>query len=313
MDNKKIKEEIWKAQKIGKSSLGLDYREYSKRYGGLVIDAATLPDGVMFEVKNGCWIGYIETDKDGNRVIYAGVSMNDSDMKKHASNVITIREGESYDIIVGDIYVKDVITANISKINMLKFNPMTTDVFKLREALDDIKTQHETDEDKKRQLLDWAKSIAKTQETIKTADVKSFIEQLYSDKVYSDFDEIRDCISKAYNEDAVELNALHFNFNVKAKKSMLLDIYRGLVKQINGDELVCLNNTNMIVNGNEEIVEGTLAQIKEDDYADVYEGNYKDFLTSFNDAEKNTGIYRLMDAEYLDDEHVKGVKLEFIA
>lgn len=52
MDNKKIKEEIWKAQKIGKSSLGLGYREYSERYGGLVIDAATLPDGVMFEVNH---------------------------------------------------------------------------------------------------------------------------------------------------------------------------------------------------------------------------------------------------------------------
>ena len=43
----------------------------------------------------------------------------------------------------------------------------------------------------------------------------------------------------------------------------------------------------------------------------IYEGNYKDFLESFNGRELETGICRLMDSE-MDGDVVKGTQLAFI-
>ena len=52
-----------------------------------------------------------------------------------------------------------------------------------------------------------------------------------------------------YTCDDVELNLLHFEFPVHAKKAELLEIYAKLVKTINGDDVVYLTNIQKFVDG----------------------------------------------------------------
>ena len=47
-------------------------------------------------------------------------------------------------------------------------------------------------------------------------------------------------------------------------------------------------------------------------YEDVYEGNYEDFLESFNYKESGTGLCRVMDVEKKEDNLIIGTKLDFI-
>lgn len=86
-----------------------------------------------------------------------------------------------------------------------------------------------------------------------------------------------------------ELSSLHFDVNVCMRKRDILEVYRQLQKDINGDEVVRL------VNGVERE-----DFIPKGEYKDVFEGNCKDFLESFNGREYETGFCRYNGEEQLD-------------
>lgn len=56
------------------------------------------------------------------------------------------------------------------------------------------------------------------------------------------YEKIFETVLHNYTCDDVELNLLHFEFPVHAKKAELLEIYAKLVKTINGDDVVYLTN-----------------------------------------------------------------------
>ena len=60
------------------------------------------------------------------------------------------------------------------------------------------------------------------------------------------YEKIFEIVLHNYTCDDVELNLLHFEFPVHAKKAELLEIYAKLVKTINGDDVVYLTNIQKI-------------------------------------------------------------------
>ena len=86
-----------------------------------------------------------------------------------------------------------------------------------------------------------------------------------------------------------ELSSLHFDVKVRMPKRDILETYKYLQKDINGDEVVRL------VNG----VESSIF-IPRGEYKDIFNGNCKDFLESFNEKEAETGFCRYDGDERLD-------------
>jgi hypothetical protein len=93
-----------------KSSLGVNYGCELPKYGGTVINAALLPDGAYFYVENGCWWGLI-TSENNIRYIYAGVDPNEENPTTCGNYIqkIKLEDGETYDVAVGKIKVKQYI------------------------------------------------------------------------------------------------------------------------------------------------------------------------------------------------------------
>lgn len=90
-------------------------------------------------------------------------------------------------------------------------------------------------------------------------------------KIISSPDELINSVLTEYRKESEELNSLFFDFDVKMKKSDILESYKELQRIINGDNVI-------------RMVDGKEADefIKEGTYTDVYEGNCMDFLESFN-------------------------------
>lgn len=94
---------------------------------------------------------------------------------------------------------------------------------------------------------------------------------------------------------------------------MLLRAYAEIQNTINSDEVVLLNNVSTKREGDYIIVSGDLDERDFDEiYHEVYEGNYKDFLESYNEKEKETRLYRLLDPTLDDKRRITGTKLDFI-
>lgn len=128
--------------------------------------------------------------------------------------------------------------------------------------------------------------------------------------------EIYDFVLNDYQANDVELNTEYFNFNVNANKHELMQIYADLMKTINGDTVVLLNeNCEILLDDDENItVTGRPQHFDESpELNGLYNGNFADFLKSFNDIEKESHLFRLMDVETIKNSTLLvGTKLDFI-
>lgn len=135
-------------------------------------------------------------------------------------------------------------------------------------------------------------------------------------KAYTTENQIKSQAYNLYNHESTEFSSLFFNFDVKMAKGKLLQIYADIQQQINGDSVVYLENPVFLKPQSGEfrhIVEGKRGNIITDkNRNEIYEGNYRSFLESFNGREHDTGLYRIMDAEETENGLIRGIKLDFI-
>lgn len=128
------------------------------------------------------------------------------------------------------------------------------------------------------------------------------------------YDEIFNTVLHHYMYEDVELNLLHFEFPVHAKKVELLEIYAKLVKTINGDDIVYLTNIQKFIDGHGvTYISGTVAEPDLSDLEDDFHGDFSEFLTSY--FKNRTGWYRISQNEglgKLPHGGVFGEKLELI-
>lgn len=131
--------------------------------------------------------------------------------------------------------------------------------------------------------------------------------------VYTDPQEIENKVLDDYRENDVELNSLFFDFDVKLEKKALIEIYASLQHIINGDTVMRLENPIIEqIDENACNIWGTeMELIPEGKYEDIYEGNFKDFLESFNDKELETGFCRIIDVKENND-LIGGEKCDFV-
>lgn len=131
--------------------------------------------------------------------------------------------------------------------------------------------------------------------------------------------ELETYVYDAYHDDDVELNSEFFDVQVKMPKKDILIAYANIQDTINGDAVVRLTNINLATFegyvGRCDIDTTEVDLIPEGEYEDIYEGNCKDFLKSFNFKEEKTGIYRLSRYTRYEDKGVSriaGGKLDLV-
>lgn len=90
-----------------------------------------------------------------------------------------------------------------------------------------------------------------------------------------------------YEKDDNELNSFYFDFDVEMKKSDILEAYAELQYEINGDEVVRVENGVKM----EDLIPDDRA------YDEIYSGNLREFLESFIGSKE---FIRLNDDEVLD-------------
>ena len=112
--------------------------------------------------------------------------------------------------------------------------------------------------------------------------------------------ELENYILEEYLKDNVELSSLFFDVMVSMKEKEILETYQSLQSIINGDCVMRLENIKSDEDGN--VIDGDEAEefIPEGYYEDVFTGNCKDFLESFNGREAETGLCRYDEGELLD-------------
>ena len=95
-------------------------------------------------------------------------------------------------------------------------------------------------------------------------------------KAITTSEEMYNQVKDEYDHYDVELNSLFFDFPVRMKKADILTTYASLQHDINGDDVL------RIENGKEqdELIPNN------PEFDEVYEGNCKDFLESFNGSER---------------------------
>ena len=120
--------------------------------------------------------------------------------------------------------------------------------------------------------------------------------------VYTDSRSIKNKIYEEYRKNDTELNSLFFDFQVKMPEKELLKIYSEVVHVIDGDDVMKL----------EDVIGRKMDLIPEGQYEEIYEGSFKDFLESFNNREKETGIYRITLIAENALKIVSGYKLDFV-
>lgn len=135
-----------------------------------------------------------------------------------------------------------------------------------------------------------------------------------SNIVITTANELENYIYDEYRKYDTELNGLFFDVQVKMVKKDILTAYANIQKNINGDDVLRLLEPELEDIGEERPnIWGTDTDlIPEGEYEEIYEGNCKDFLESFNDKELETGICRIMDCEEREDGKTGGVKLDFV-
>lgn len=133
-------------------------------------------------------------------------------------------------------------------------------------------------------------------------------------KIYTDTHEIKNKVLEDYRKESVELSSLFFDFEVKLPEKQLLEIYADIQHIINGDTVMRLENVQIEETDDpNDNIWGTKAEnfIPVGMYENIYKGNYKDFLESFNGKEEETGLCRVMDVEE-NGRLVGGDRLDFV-
>lgn len=135
-------------------------------------------------------------------------------------------------------------------------------------------------------------------------------------KVITTPQELKNHVKSEYAKYDTELNSLFFDIQVKMPQYDILQAYACIQKEINGDEVIRLSDPAINAENTElptiQTIRGTKEQlIPENCYTDIYEGNCKDFLESFNDQELETGLCRIMDITEKEGV-IDGIKLDFI-
>lgn len=131
------------------------------------------------------------------------------------------------------------------------------------------------------------------------------MKQKWSDKMLTTWEDIYRKVYKDYLHDDVELSGTFFDFEVSAPKSELIRAYAELMETINCDTVIRLRDAIAVpsIRGSETTVSGFTWEGTDDSMSEVYTGNMKDFLESFNCQEEKTGWYRLSDY-HEDDENI---------
>lgn len=107
-------------------------------------------------------------------------------------------------------------------------------------------------------------------------------------KLKDTYEKIFETVWHNYTCGDVELNLLHFEFPVHAKKAELLEIYAKLVKTINGDDVVYLTNIQKFVDGHgRSYISGTVIDPDLSDFQDNFQGDFSEFLTSCFQGKKD--------------------------
>lgn len=140
-------------------------------------------------------------------------------------------------------------------------------------------------------------------------------------KIIKNSQELYEHVMSEYKKDDEELNSLFFDFPVRMFKSDILTAYKHLQHDINGDYVGKLKNPKQKVLDNEDIIiYGDSEESLTAEYDEVYDGNCKDFLESFNDKELETGLCRIDEFLVIENFNpeiqkgkVGGVKFDFIA
>ena len=112
--------------------------------------------------------------------------------------------------------------------------------------------------------------------------------------------ELENYILEEYSKNEVELSSLFLDVMVSDKEKEILETYQDLQSMINGDCVMRLENIKSDEDGN--VIDGDEAEefIPEGSYEDVFTGNCKDFLESFNGREAETGLCRYDEDNLLD-------------
>ena len=94
----------------------------------------------------------------------------------------------------------------------------------------------------------------------------------------------------------------------------LLKIYSEVVHVINGDDVAKLEDVKIQLSdfSTNTIIGKRMDLIAEGQYEEIYEGSFKEFLESFNNREKETGIYRITLIAENALKIVSGYKLDFV-
>ena len=132
--------------------------------------------------------------------------------------------------------------------------------------------------------------------------------------VYTDSRSIKNKIYEEYRKNDTELNSLFFDFQVKMPEKELLKIYSEVVHVIDGDDVMKLEDVKIQSSdfSTNTIIGRKMDLIPEGQYEEIYEGSFKDFLESFNNREKETGLYRITLIAENALKIVSGYKLNFV-
>ena len=117
--------------------------------------------------------------------------------------------------------------------------------------------------------------------------------------VITSSNDLENYILEEYNKDSVELSSLFFDVQVCMPKRDILEAYQSIQSLINGDYVGRFYIKKDKV-GNIVKCEEREAFIEDGEFEDIYEGNCKDFLKSFNGKEVEIGFCRFDDGELLD-------------
>ena len=133
--------------------------------------------------------------------------------------------------------------------------------------------------------------------------------------MFTSYAQIKQKVRKDYFSEDTALNGEYFDFDVRMPKGELMRVYADLQKEINGDIVTIIDKPIIVtkVNG-ESTIFGFEKAIDDIFMHEVYEGNMKNFLESFNGREQETGWCRIMDFDdrYKNTDMVGGTKLLFI-
>ena len=132
-------------------------------------------------------------------------------------------------------------------------------------------------------------------------------------KAFKTAKELYNYVTDEYRKYDTELNGLFFDVPVQMPEYEILQAYRELQKDINGDDVVFLKDeTEFVLHDGETRVFGTVMPIVEGcGFDDIYTGNCREFLESFNGKENEHHLYRLDDT-MKNGNNIGGEKLLFV-